>query len=125
MTHKKFHRIRWISMAIVAVLITAIIVSFLSADSGLLEKSFVPIIFVVIIVFAFTLLFGRIICGFFCPLGFLQDIVWKLTKRLHLPKLKRNENFMKIVNIFNKIFLTFFIFGITSLIGICIVAPEI
>ena len=69
--------------------------------------------------------FGRISCGFLCPLGFFQDIIWRVTEKLHLPKLSRNEKFMKVIHIFNRIFLVFFICDIVSLIVIFVFSPQI
>lgn len=116
MTHKKFHRIRWISMII--------IVMFIACGRALGGKSeggsAIPVIVAAIIGLAFVLLFGRIICGFFCPLGLMQDVIWKITEKLHLKKLPRDEKFMKVINIFNMIFLAFFICGIASMIVISV-----
>lgn len=125
MTHKRFHLIRWISMmAIVALIICGNVLGAKATGNGQAGGTIVPIIVAAIVGIVFLLLFGRIICGFFCPLGFLQDIVWKVTEKLHLPKLPRNEKFMKIINIFNRIFLAFFICGITAMIVTNIAAPE-
>lgn len=122
MTHKKFHRIRWISMiAIVLFIICANVLGRLLSGGG--NKSFIVAAAGVVGV-AFVILFGRIICGFFCPLGFMQDVVWKITEKLHLPKLPRDEKFMKIINIFNRVFLGFFVCGISFLIISAIFFPE-
>ena len=86
--------------------------------------SVIPIIAAAIVGIVFILLFGRIICGFFCPLGFFQDVIWKVTEKLHLPKLARDKRFMKIINIINGVFLLFFILGITGMMVTSIVAPE-
>lgn len=126
MTHKKFHRIRWVSMIVIAMVIVCANVAGSKASGGQgTGVSIVPIIVAATIGVAFILLFGRIICGFFCPLGLLQDIVWKITEKLHLPKLPRDEKFMRVINIFNRIFLAFFICGITSLIVTSIAFPEV
>lgn len=125
MTHKRFHLIRWISMVAIVVLIIFNNLRNQAAGNDQAGGSGAPIIVAALIGIAFVLLFGRIICGFFCPLGFFQDIIWKVTEKLHLPKLPRNEKFMKIINVFNKIFLVFFICGVTALTVISIFAPEI
>lgn len=62
---------------------------------------------------------------FFCSLGLLQDIVWKVTEKLHLPKILRDERFMKIINIFNRVFLVFFICGISSLVIVGVFFSEV
>lgn len=136
MTHKKFHRIRWISMLLIVVFIICGNIagslsaggtqnggSAISSGSSQAGISVIPII-AAVLGLAFVLLFGRIICGFFCPLGLLQDIVWKVMEKLHLPKLPRNEKFMKVINIFNRIFLVFFICGISFMVIAGIFFPE-
>lgn len=112
-------------IAIVAVIICRNVLGARNAGVSQNGGSIVPIIVVAIIGIAFILLFGRIICGFFCPLGLMQDIVWKITEKLHLPKLPRDDKFMKIINVFNKIFLVFFICGIATRVVTSVVAPDI
>lgn len=111
-------------IAIVALIICKNVLGNQATGNNQAGGSIVPIIVAAIVGITFVLLFGRIICGFFCPLGLLQDIVWKVTEKLHLPKLPRDEKFMKIINIFNRISLAFFICGITALIVISIAVPE-
>ncbi|MCS7199126.1 MAG: 4Fe-4S binding protein [Caldimicrobium sp.] len=53
----------------------------------------------------FSLFFGRFICGWLCPFGFLQDLIYKLPfpkKSLDLPK--RSQKYLK------HFFLIFFVF---------------
>lgn len=126
MTHKKFHRIRWVSMALIVVFILVKnILGGLSASEKSNGGNVLPIVVILVVGLLFVFLFGRVICGFFCPLGFLQDIIWKITEKLHLPKLRRDEKFMKIINIFNIAFLLFFICGIFCLIILGIFMPDI
>ena len=126
MTHKKFHRIRWISMIVIVTLIICGNIAGRQLTNGeQTQGSIVPIILAAVIGLTFILLFGRIICGFFCPLGLLQDIVWKVTEKLHLPKLPRDERFMKVINIFNRVFLVFFICGIFSLVIVGVFFSEV
>lgn len=125
MTHKRFHLARWISMISIVSLIACIIVfGNQNTGNGQTGRGIAPIIVVAVIGILFVLLFGRIICGFFCPLGFLQDVVWKVTEKLHLPKLPRNEKFMRTIDLFNRIFLAFFVCGITALIIVNVAFPE-
>lgn len=125
MTHKKFHRCRWICMIIIAMFIVCGRVA--GNTVGGSENNGAPaIVFAIILVVAllFILLFGRIICGFFCPLGLFQDVLWKVSEKLHLPKIPRDEKFMKIINILNKVFLVFFICGIASMTVVSVFSPE-
>ena len=39
----------------------------------------------------FGLLLGRFICGFLCPFGFIQDLLDKLARKLHIPEIKKNS----------------------------------
>lgn len=124
MTHKKYHLIRLLcSGSVFALLVFMIcrLIGFINAGGVLtLEKVITVICTAGIAFFIFAIIFGRIFCGFLCPLGLLFDIVWKVTELLHLPKLRRDEKFMRIINIINKVFLGFFICGILSLIAILI-----
>ena len=86
MTHKKFHVGRWVCMLIIAMFIVGRNVA-RSAAGGGANGGAPAIVFAIIGVVAllFILLFGRIICGFFCPLGLFQDVLWKVSETLHLP----------------------------------------
>lgn len=69
------------------------ILKLIVVHSGLLTAGFILIIL-------FTLLFGRVYCSFFCPLGILQDFIsfvsrklpWKNTKR---RRFKRALNYLR------------------------------
>jgi len=58
-----------------------------------------------------AILFGRIFCGFICPMGFFQDILWKISDILHVEKFSRKERFVKILDICRYLML-FFFFGL-------------
>lgn len=128
MAQKKYHLIRTMCSGIVlAVLIFAIcmLIRFVNAGGAFTIEKMSPVIIVAgIVFFIFVIIFGRIFCGFLCPLGLFFDVIWKATEMLHLPKLKRNENFMKIMHIINRVFLGFFICGILTLIVILVFFPE-
>ena len=131
MTHKKYHRIRFAAMlcstAVMASLLAFGIISLLRAEdpAAVFGKAAPALIAAGIAALILILLFGRIFCGFLCPLGLFQDAVWKATEKLHLPKLSRSEKFMKVMNLFNRIFLVFFLCGILSLTVILAFFPEI
>ena len=130
MTHKKYHRIRLATLlcstAVFAALIVFIILAFTAGEnlSTALEKAGPVMIVAGIVILILIILFGRIFCGFFCPLGFFQDVVWQCTEKLHLPKLGRNEKFMKVMNIINRILLGIFICAIAALITVIAFFPE-
>ena len=115
------------STVIIAALVVFGVLALVRAEdiSSIFENAIPAIIIAAVVALILILLFGRIFCGFFCPLGFFQDVIWKVTEKLHLPKLARNQKFMKVINIINRIFLGFFICGITALIIIIAFFPEI
>ena len=127
MTHKKYHLIRIIcSGSVFALLVFMIcrLIGFINAGGVLTFEKVIPVIIAAgIAFFVFAIVFGRVFCGFLCPLGLFFDIVWKVTERLHLPKLRRDEKFMRVIHIINKVFLGFFICGILLLIVILIFSP--
>ena len=112
-----------LTVLLLAIVLTAV---FVVAGNPSLNGLLLPIIIVsAAVVFILLLLFGKAFCGFFCPIGLLNDIVWRITLALHLPKLSRSEKFMKIINILQKVFFAFFVCGITSLTVIAVFFPEI
>ena len=129
MTHKKYHLIRTISSgSMFAILVLAIykLIEYINAGGELKIEKIIPVIIVAGIIFlVFAIVFGRLFCGFLCPLGFLFDVIWKVTELLHLPKLRRDEKLMRIIRIINKVFLGFFLCGISLLIAILVLSPEI
>ena len=54
------------------------------------------------------LLTGRAWCGYACPVGFLLDIFWVISKRLHVRSLKRSERFNRFIRWFKWFFLVFY-----------------
>lgn len=47
--------------------------------------------------FLFLILFGRILCGFMCPLGFVQDLMDKLRKALHIRPITVTDRMNQIL----------------------------
>ncbi|MBR5337164.1 MAG: 4Fe-4S binding protein [Lachnospiraceae bacterium] len=39
----------------------------------------------------FGILLGRLVCGFLCPFGLIQELLHKLGRLLHLPDIKKNR----------------------------------
>ena len=62
-----------------------------SLQSGLLSSRYKIPYYVLGLLILFGLLFGRFICGFLCPFGFLQDLLDKLARKLRLPELKKSR----------------------------------
>ena len=64
---------------------------------------------------AFALLFGRMLCGFVCPLGFLQDVAHQARVALRIEGIALNERVYAILRFIKWVMLVLFL-GI-SLIG--------
>ncbi len=64
---------------------------------------------------AFALLFGRMLCGFVCPLGFLQDVAHEARQALRIEGIALNEKVYAILRFIKWVMLVLFL-GI-SLIG--------
>lgn len=129
MSHKKYLTLRILGMNIGFVLnvgfIVCCVLAILNPTNDSLRSVLIPIIISFASVAAiFCVLFGRIFCGFLCPLGFFQDLLFKLTEKLHLPKLNRDSRFMKFIDLFNWIFLGVFLVAVISLI-VLLFFPEI
>lgn len=121
MSHKKFLFIRVLSMCLGFILnvgfIVCCVLAILNASNESLRRVLLPIIISFASIAAlFCVLFGRLFCGFLCPLGFFQDILARITEILHLPKLNRDSKFMKIINLINRIFLIVFVMLVIALI---------
>lgn len=57
------------------------------------------------IIILYGILFGRFICGWLCPFGFIQDLLYKIKT----PKLKKNK-FTRILSYLKYVILVFFVF---------------
>jgi len=57
------------------------------------------------ILLLYSIMFGRMICGWICPFGFIQDLLHKIKT----PKLKKNR-FTRILSGFKYVILIFFVF---------------
>ena len=60
--------------------------------------------YVVGILLLWGILFGRMICGWFCPFGWIQELLYKIKT----PKLKKNR-FTRILSYFKYVLLVFFV----------------
>ena len=57
------------------------------------------------ILLLYSILFGRMICGWICPFGYIQELVYKL----HTPKLKKSK-FTRILSYLKYVLLVVFVF---------------
>ena len=58
---------------------------------------------------AFALLFGRMLCGFVCPLGFLQDVTHEARMALRIEGITLNERVYAVLRFIKWIMLTLFL----------------
>ena len=57
------------------------------------------------ILLLYSMLFGRMICGWFCPFGFIQELVYKIKT----PKMKKNKA-TRVLSYLKYVILVFFVF---------------
>lgn len=79
--------------------------------------------FAVLILFA--VLFGRILCGFVCPFGFLQDLIDRLRQFLKIKPIRFTEKTNKWVAFFKWEIMAIFIAGCFIGINFCSFCPVI
>ncbi len=65
------------------------------------------------ILLLYGILFGRFICGFLCPFGFIQELLHKIKT----PKLKKNR-FTRVFSWFKYVILVFLVFVVPILYGL-------
>lgn len=64
---------------------------YLSHLKDLIALSWQQILIFLISMSAFLFIFGRVLCGFFCPMGLLQDIVYTIRQKLGIEGIPLNE----------------------------------
>lgn len=63
----------------------------------LFTRSWAYVASFLITLFLFALLGGRILCGFMCPLGFIQDLFDKLRQTLHIRPITVSDKMNKVI----------------------------
>jgi len=127
MSHKMFHTLRWVVMILTFFLlsygiyifgkwITAICLPVFACGLNtdqfmssfcydffhldyLISEGIHEVLSYVITFVLLSIVFGRMFCGFICPMGLLQDITWKISDALHVEKITRKEKFMQVIDI--------------------------
>ncbi|MCR4585760.1 MAG: 4Fe-4S binding protein [Lachnospiraceae bacterium] len=62
-----------------------------SLQSALLSSKYKFPYYILGTLILFGLFFGRFICGFLCPFGFLQDLLDRAARKLKIPEIKKNK----------------------------------
>ncbi|WFD10078.1 4Fe-4S binding protein [Tepidibacter hydrothermalis] len=57
-------------------------------------------------------IFGRILCGFICPFGFIQDVLTFIREKLHIPAFRFSEKTRNKLKLLKWILLFIFLVGI-------------
>ncbi len=69
-----------------------------SLQSGLVSAQYKIPFYVIGTLLLFGILLGRLICGFLCPFGFLQELIYKIpTKKIPKGKVTRILSYLKYV----------------------------
>ena len=86
-----------------------------SLQNALSSKNYKTITYVVGILLLYAISFGRMICGWFCPGGFFQELLYKIkTPKLKKNKITRVLSYFKYVLLFGLVIYLPIIFTITS-----------
>lgn len=56
-----------------------------------------------------AVLLGRVLCGFICPLGFIQDVVYEVRQALHIEGISLNERMYAVLRLIKWIMLIIFL----------------
>lgn len=91
-----------------------------SLQNALANKNYRMPFYVFGIILLYCIIFGRTICGFLCPVGLGQDLLFKIKT----PKLKKNK-FTRILSYLKYVMLAVLVFGVTLVFtGLDIVVPA-
>jgi polyferredoxin len=73
----------------------------------------------------FIVIFGRMLCGFFCPFGFIQDIVYKIKESFKLKSFRFEEKNLPMIKVI-KWGILFIFFGVCLFgINFCEICPVV
>ncbi|MGD0405256.1 MAG: 4Fe-4S binding protein [Candidatus Bathyarchaeia archaeon] len=70
----------------------------------------IPLLYVLIIIFAMTIVLGRLYCGWFCPFGFVMDLIILLRKAFKIRYRSLPDKLNKILHQSRYVILLFFLF---------------
>ena len=70
----------------------------------------IPLLYVLIVIFAMTIVLGRLYCGWFCPFGFVMDLIILLRKAFKIRYRSLPDKLNKILHQSRYVILLFFLF---------------
>jgi polyferredoxin len=70
----------------------------------------IPLLYVLIVIFAMTIVFGRLYCGWLCPFGLLMDLIILLRKAFKIRYRNLPDKLNKILHQSRYVILLFFLF---------------
>ena len=76
----------------------------------------IPVVLFILIILAFCFVFGRFMCGWMCPLGFVSDILDYSRKKLKINRITFNNPVKKILKYWRYSFLIFLFFMSVAII---------
>lgn len=90
-------------------------------------KTFFMLPAVLIGVFAslvvFSIVFGRLLCGFVCPFGFIQDVLYKIRQLLNIKPIRFTDKQYKWIAFIKWIMLAIFLGGYYIGLNFCYACP--
>ena len=103
--HKRFQRRRWFVRVLNLFILTGLILLMVHYWHAMPSW----LIVLLCIVGLMILLTGRAWCGYACPVGFLLDVFWWISRKLHVRSLKRSDSFNRFIKWFKWFFLVFYV----------------
>ena len=89
------------------------------------EHSTIEIVIFFISFFAFTIIFGRTLCGFVCPFGLIQDFIYEIRQLFRARGISFNERIYSILRLIKWQMLLFFLGAWTLGVNFCNFCPAI
>ncbi len=90
----------------------------------LFTRNWKYIVSFLITLFIMLIFGGRILCGFMCPLGFVQDIVFKIRKTLHIKSIVLNDRANRLIQFIKWIWIILFIGFVFTGNDFCDICPN-
>lgn len=88
-------------------------------------KTLIGFVVYFLTLFLFIVIFGRTFCGFICPMGYMQDITYKIREILHIDGISRNEKLVEVLKVTKYLIVMIFL-GLTFFgFNFCRICPAV